>query len=478
MNNTSQEVEIFDSNFKHDQYGMMEPFDGKVQVGYNGSYFLFPAHAITTTIFSGNSKLSSFCVLNACTQSSNQQSFFNTNNTYLIGGDDLANVPDSMQRCLTLNTLCCIVDNIRNMPRNSIYNVIFTNTHCVGVIFVKDYYNQISMVVIDSNGLCIDSDGIVNNLSAIKRFLPINRELVVGTNGIGSGSGYCYAFVKNMLYTLEKNNLANLWWLLHFANQCDPTRQITNNYFTIQNGTLGDYMTAYRGSNNLFMRPTFIRCIQNELARQQPFMQEILKNTVQARANTCGDGKMIIPYLCKYTSKNDNKTKYTNIYLHFSTFAQILSDPFLLRLTSDSYHDFNVNTDENVKKILIITKKYMPKLYQKIMSSIDNQKYIDDFMKHFGYTKDKLMNNFLNNIQRNTTYDMLVAEFNAYIAQIKTKQQLDCNKNMHIAEQQQECTSKQNDNIGIVSNDSIHGLESVNQCIRCDENGCHCFDWW
>ena len=82
----------------------------------------------------------------------------------------------------------------------------------------------------------------------------------------------------------------------------------------------------------------------------------------------------------------------------------------------------------------------MPKLHNKIQTSINNQKYINGFMKACGYNQDDDINKFLMWIPTQPqyygiTYDIFKKAFDEYVADIenpKPQQQINDQNNIHM----------------------------------------------
>ena len=512
ITNSNEEVEIFDTNFNlQPPSNMMYEFDNQMQVGPTGSYSLIGGNwnGMVQTMKSVKSPLQAFIALNACKKKNNDGTpFFNENNTCLLQADGNGVVND--------NAYTQIVQHILSMQPGSYYNVIFTDSHEVDVVFFKNYDGGVSMIIIDSNGMCIDTalaKCFIGNIKNPYRWPNCNslitQELVIGTNGIGNGSGYCGAFAQNMLYTLEKNNSQLLKELISFTK---PYNLLTPLYFTDNSKDIGDYVQYYKSSNDISAKPTFIRCINDALTQAQPFMQEILLNTVQHRKG---------PYLSKYKSKTDNKTHYTNIYLHFSTFAQVLSEPFLLaNVLYDGKQidkNFDINHDD-IQKMLNITKQHMPKLHNKIQTSIKNQQYINSFMKSCGYEQDNNISKFLMWIPTQLryygiTYDIFTKAFDVYVKDVEKQENKNTftindnytnnnnniannthtinrnenfitntntiNRNEKFINNTQMQTQTNNDDLSAPKKPKYNLLHCLNNnYIGYDDDGCHCCNLW
>ena len=140
----------------------------------------------------------------------------------------------------------------------------------------------------------------------------------------------------------------------------------------------------------------------------------------------------------------------------------MLSEPFLLAellyYCKQGKKNFDINHSD-VQKMLNITKQYMPKLHNKIQTSIKNQKYINGFMTACGYKQDDDVGSFLRWIPEqqcynDITYDVFKQSFDTYVADIENPKP-------------QQQMNKQNNIPTMIPNDTINnmGMNNNNQIM-------------
>ena len=143
----------------------------------------------------------------------------------------------------------------------------------------------------------------------------------------------------------------------------------------------------------------------------------------------------------------------------------------------------------------------MPKLYNKIQTSIKNQKYINGFMKDCGYTQDDDISSFLMWMTQkfNITYGCFKQAFDNYVKQQENKNTfmindnytndnnktanntdtINKNENFIKNKNTQMQTQTNNDYLSAPTKPKYNLFHCLdNNYIGYDDNGCHCCCLW